>query len=150
MPEWSWYARSDLPSGQIVAALFGQRFSGRRCYQIDVIDFSSSRAQFAYNQVGLEGQAAVRALVNAAGALRTLAEGSTVNAQTRMPDTDLVEQLVGCSLTTAEILYRLPDYQRLLQSLIWQDYDYAAGSHICAIFLTTGKPISMVPFIASP
>ena len=28
-------------------------------------------------------------------------------------------------LTTAEILYRLPDYPRLLQSYIWQDYDLA-------------------------
>ena len=26
-------------------------------------------------------------------------------------------------LTTAEILYHLPDYPRLLQSYIWQDYD---------------------------
>lgn len=29
----------------------------------------------------------------------------------------------GYSLTTAEILYRLPDYPALLQSYIWQDYD---------------------------
>lgn len=42
-----------------------------------------------------------------------------------MPDNDLTEQLLGYSLTTAEILYRLPDYQQLLQSFIWQDYDYA-------------------------
>ena len=34
-------------------------------------------------------------------------------------------QLQGFSLTTAEILYRLPDYPRLLQSYIWQDYDVA-------------------------
>ena len=31
----------------------------------------------------------------------------------------------GFSLTTAEIIYRLPDHQRLLQSYIWQDYDLA-------------------------
>ncbi len=31
--------------------------------------------------------------------------------------------LEGYSLTTAEILYRLPDYPALLQSYIWQDYD---------------------------
>jgi uncharacterized protein Usg len=33
--------------------------------------------------------------------------------------------LEGFSLTTAEILYRLPDHPRLLQSYIWQDYDLA-------------------------
>jgi uncharacterized protein Usg len=31
--------------------------------------------------------------------------------------------LKGYSLTTAEILYRLPDHPALLQSFIWQDYD---------------------------
>ena len=28
-------------------------------------------------------------------------------------------------LTTAEIFYHLPDYPKLLQSYIWQDYDLA-------------------------
>jgi uncharacterized protein Usg len=32
-------------------------------------------------------------------------------------------QLAGFSLTTAEILYRLPDHPSLLQSYIWQEYD---------------------------
>lgn len=36
---------------------------------------------------------------------------------------DFVRQLAGYSLTTAEILYRLPDHPSLLQSYIWQDYD---------------------------
>ncbi|MCB1520109.1 MAG: usg protein [Hyphomicrobiaceae bacterium] len=31
--------------------------------------------------------------------------------------------LQGYSLTTAEILYRLPDHPALLQTYIWQDYD---------------------------
>lgn len=31
--------------------------------------------------------------------------------------------LKGYSLTTAEILYRLPDHPALLQTYIWQDYD---------------------------
>ena len=31
--------------------------------------------------------------------------------------------LEGYSLVTAEILYRLPDYQTIIQSYIWQDYD---------------------------
>jgi uncharacterized protein Usg len=38
-----------------------------------------------------------------------------------MPETTLLRQLEGFSLTTAEILYRLPDYPRLLQSYFWQD-----------------------------
>jgi uncharacterized protein Usg len=37
----------------------------------------------------------------------------------------LLRQLQGLSLTTAEILYRLPDFPRLLQSYVWQDYDLA-------------------------
>jgi uncharacterized protein Usg len=32
-------------------------------------------------------------------------------------------QLAGFSLTTAEIIYRLPDHPSLLQSYIWQEYD---------------------------
>ena len=38
-------------------------------------------------------------------------------------DRDFRAQLAGFSLTTAEILYRLPDHPSLLQSFIWQDYD---------------------------
>ena len=38
---------------------------------------------------------------------------------------DFVRQLQGYSLTTAEILYRLPDHRSLLQTYIWQDYDLA-------------------------
>jgi uncharacterized protein Usg len=42
-----------------------------------------------------------------------------------MPHTDLLRQLEGFSLTTAEILYRLPDHPSLLQSYFCQDYDLA-------------------------
>lgn len=38
-------------------------------------------------------------------------------------DREFSQQLKGFSLTTAEILYRMPDYPSLLQSYIWQDYD---------------------------
>lgn len=31
----------------------------------------------------------------------------------------------GYGLTTAEILYRMPDHPHLLQSYVWQDYDIA-------------------------
>lgn len=39
------------------------------------------------------------------------------------PDPSFKNQLEGFSLTTAEILYHLPDYPLLLQTYIWQDYD---------------------------
>jgi uncharacterized protein Usg len=38
-------------------------------------------------------------------------------------DDDFKRMLAGYSLTTAEIIYRLPDYPALLQSYVWQDYD---------------------------
>ena len=40
-----------------------------------------------------------------------------------MPDDDFRIMLQGYSLTTAEIIYHLPDHPSLLQSYIWQDYD---------------------------
>ncbi len=40
-----------------------------------------------------------------------------------IPDTQFRAQLAGYSLTTAEILYRLPDHPSLLQTFVWQDYD---------------------------
>jgi uncharacterized protein Usg len=38
---------------------------------------------------------------------------------------DLEHQLRGYRLTTAEILYRLPDHPAMLQSFIWQEMDLA-------------------------
>lgn len=40
-----------------------------------------------------------------------------------MANGDFIKVLSGFSLTTAEILYRLPDHPSLLQTFIWQDYD---------------------------
>lgn len=49
---------------------------------------------------------------------------------------DLERQLItGCHLTTAEILYHLPDYPKLLQSYIWQDYDIAPRYPVLTHFL---------------
>ncbi len=36
---------------------------------------------------------------------------------------DFRRQLEGYGLTTAQILYRLPDHPSLLQTYVWQDYD---------------------------
>lgn len=38
-------------------------------------------------------------------------------------ETELMLQ--GYGLTTAEIIYRMPDYQRVLNSYLWQEYDLA-------------------------
>lgn len=38
---------------------------------------------------------------------------------------DLTVQLNGFQLTTAQILYHLPDYPKFLQTFLWQDYDLA-------------------------
>jgi uncharacterized protein Usg len=38
---------------------------------------------------------------------------------------DLERQLNGYGLTTAHILYRIPDFESVLQTYVWQDYDLA-------------------------
>ncbi len=40
-----------------------------------------------------------------------------------MKRSDFAKQLQGYALTTAEILYRLPDHPALIQTFIWQDLD---------------------------
>lgn len=45
--------------------------------------------------------------------------------KTQAASPELTARLAGYSLTTAEIVYRMPDAQTLLQTYIWQDYDLA-------------------------
>ena len=33
--------------------------------------------------------------------------------------------LAGYGITTAQILYRIPDFESVLQTYVWQDYDLA-------------------------
>jgi uncharacterized protein Usg len=40
-----------------------------------------------------------------------------------MASRDFRKQIAGYGLTTANILYRRPDYPWLLQSYVWQHYD---------------------------
>jgi uncharacterized protein Usg len=47
----------------------------------------------------------------------------------------LVRQLQRYRLTTAEILYHLPDHPSLLQSYTWQDYDLAPEFPVLHRFL---------------
>ncbi len=48
---------------------------------------------------------------------------------------DLYLQLKDYRLTTAEILYHLPDHPRLLQSYLWQEYDIAPQFPMLSKFL---------------
>jgi len=43
--------------------------------------------------------------------------------------------LRGYRLTTAEILYRMPDHPSVLQSFIWQELDIAPGYPVLTKFL---------------
>ncbi len=38
---------------------------------------------------------------------------------------DFIKQISDYRLTTAKILYHMPDYPKLLQEYIWQEYDIA-------------------------
>jgi uncharacterized protein Usg len=40
-----------------------------------------------------------------------------------MVSAEFIKQVQGYGLTTAQILYRRPDHQWLLQTYVWQDYD---------------------------
>lgn len=40
-----------------------------------------------------------------------------------MATVEFIRQLNGYSLTTAHIFYRMPDYQMILQSYVWQEFD---------------------------
>ena len=49
---------------------------------------------------------------------------------------DLERQLANYRLTTAEILYHMPDFPAVLQSYIWQHYDLAPRFPVLTQFLT--------------
>jgi uncharacterized protein Usg len=48
---------------------------------------------------------------------------------------DLGRQLLGYRMTTAEILYHLPDHPHLLQTFIWQHLDIAPEFPVLRRFL---------------
>ena len=48
---------------------------------------------------------------------------------------DFMKQLKDYRLTTAEILYHMPDYPDFLQSYIWQEYDLAPKFPVLKKFL---------------
>jgi uncharacterized protein Usg len=48
---------------------------------------------------------------------------------------ELELMLKGYGLTTAEILYRMPDHPSVLQTYLWQDYDLAPRFPVLTRFL---------------
>jgi uncharacterized protein Usg len=52
-----------------------------------------------------------------------------------MIDPAFRRQMLGYGLTTAQILYRMPDHPAFLQTFIWQDYDEAPRFPVLNKFL---------------
>ena len=52
-----------------------------------------------------------------------------------MVSQDFVRQLQGYGLTTATILYGMPDHPNVLQSFVWQQYDLAPKFPVLIKFL---------------
>ena len=48
---------------------------------------------------------------------------------------DFIRQLEGYGLTTAQILYRIPDHRSLVQEYVWQEYDLYPDFPILTKFL---------------
>jgi uncharacterized protein Usg len=60
---------------------------------------------------------------------------ATKRIETNKASPDFIKQLAGYGLATARILYHLPDYPRLLQTYVWQDYDLAPEFPVLIKFL---------------
>lgn len=64
-----------------------------------------------------------------------MVDGALIPAPAGTPEQAQLEKLLYYRLTTAEILYHMPDHPRLLQSYVWQDYDLAPKFPALAKFL---------------
>ena len=56
-----------------------------------------------------------------------------------MVSEDFRQQLEGYGLTTAHIFYRMPDYQDILQTYVWQNYDLSPEFPVLKRFLDFWK-----------
>lgn len=56
-----------------------------------------------------------------------------------MVSPEFLRQLEGYGLTTATILYRMPDHPGLLQTFVWQEYDLAPRFPVLISFLEFWK-----------
>ena len=61
---------------------------------------------------------------------------ATLMESNKLASGDFKRQLQGYGLTTAQILYRLPDHPSLLQTYVWQDYDLCPKFPVLNRFLT--------------
>lgn len=52
-----------------------------------------------------------------------------------MVSDDFLKQIAGYGLTTARILYGMPDHPSVLQSFVWQHYDLAPRFPVLLKFL---------------
>jgi len=52
-----------------------------------------------------------------------------------MVSQDFTRQMAGYGLTTATILYRMPDHPSVLQTFVWQQYDLAPRFPVLQDFL---------------
>jgi uncharacterized protein Usg len=59
-------------------------------------------------------------------------QGDSMNAPVSR---DFRRQVEGYGLTTAQILYRLPDHPKFLQTYVWQDYDLFPKFPVLSKFL---------------
>jgi uncharacterized protein Usg len=55
---------------------------------------------------------------------------------------DLERQLNGYGLTTAHILYRIPDFESVLLTYVWQEYDLGPIFPKCTGSSISGSPTS--------
>ncbi|TGE01429.1 usg protein [Methylobacterium nonmethylotrophicum] len=56
-----------------------------------------------------------------------------------MVSKEFMRQIEGYGLTTAHILYRIPDHPGVLQTYVWQDYDLAPRFPVLTGFLDFWK-----------
>ena len=66
----------------------------------------------------------------------TASKFEPVTPEALHPPSDFLRQLGGEHLTTAEVLYYLPDHPHLIQSFLWQTLDRAPDFPRISRFLT--------------
>ena len=67
--------------------------------------------------------------------------GTNLGSRSPPAASGLLRQLQGHRLTTAEIIYRLPDHPALLQTYVWQGLDMRRASRSCTGSCVSGRRI---------
>ena len=76
----------------------------------------------SHQGVAVTGEQSVEVIPEATDAACALSLEVAMVSKSAVSD-DFRKQVLGYGLTTAQILYRMPDHPALLQSYVWQDYD---------------------------